>query len=93
MSRSNEMSNKSLKEQATVVRDDVVELTAIARDAVRAELAKLGDATTHALHDGRDRLAALRDETQVRVQQRPLTSLAVAASAGLLLGFFFTRRR
>jgi len=85
-------STKDLKQQAGVVRDDVTELTQIAREVVRNELSRLGHATTDAVDRGKTRLTEFGEESQERVRERPMTSLAIAAGAGLLLGMLLKSR-
>lgn len=70
-----------LKEAAATTREGVRDLGSAAKEVASAELSRLQERASH-----------LRDDTLAQVSKKPLTSLLVAAGAGLLLGFLIRRR-
>lgn len=80
-----------LREQASRVRDDIVELTRLARSAAREEFERLRDNAADNLGRGRRKANRLQEDLDRKVSERPLTSLAIAVGAGVILGSLLTR--
>jgi ElaB/YqjD/DUF883 family membrane-anchored ribosome-binding protein len=70
-----------LRAQAGVVGQDVQELGRIARDAVKERL-----------EQGKERASDLEKTIEEQIRKNPISSVLIAAGAGLLLGALLRRR-
>lgn len=70
-----------LKEAAATTREGVRELGSAAKEVASAQISRLQESAE-----------TFRDDTLAQVAKKPLTSLLVAAGAGLVLGFLIRRR-
>ena len=70
-----------LREAADDTRDGVREMGAAAKDVARTELERL-----------QEQAAILRDEMLVKIADKPLKSLLIAAGAGVVVGLLLRRR-
>jgi ElaB/YqjD/DUF883 family membrane-anchored ribosome-binding protein len=81
-----------LGQQAKEVAEDLQNMGATVRDAAQEKLGQMGDKASEYYEQGQDRVRGVGCACQQFVQQRPLTSLLLAAGVGVLLGCFWKRR-
>ena len=67
------------------IKDDLLELGGLAKDAATAKI-------NHWYHDGRDKAFQLEQRVEKQIGQHPIRSVAIAAGAGLLAGYWFSHR-
>ena len=78
-----------LGKQAREVTQDLRQMGEIARDAAQEKLEQLRD---KASEYGRDKVQHVERSIEQYIQERPLKSVLIAASIGLLFGRFWMRR-
>ena len=83
---------KRLREQTTKVKDDLVELGRIGREASKEKLTHAKDTAGTYLEKGKQKAVVVEDSVVKYVREKPVKSLAMAIGAGALLGFLLSRR-
>jgi ElaB/YqjD/DUF883 family membrane-anchored ribosome-binding protein len=74
-----------LREQAHTVKDDLRELGKIARDTAKETAGQYVDGGKHKYEE-------IEDQVVTYIREKPMKAVLVAAGAGLLLGYLFSRR-
>ena len=70
-----------LREQASVVGQDVQELGRIAKSCA-----------SEGLHQGREKVEVWEKQMEDKVREKPMQAILIAAGIGCVLGFLLTRR-
>jgi ElaB/YqjD/DUF883 family membrane-anchored ribosome-binding protein len=78
-----------LGNQAKEVTDDLRTMGGTVRDAAREKLGHVGKRASECCEHARDKFHGAACACEQFVRQRPLTSVLLAAGAGLLLGCFW----
>jgi ElaB/YqjD/DUF883 family membrane-anchored ribosome-binding protein len=78
-----------LDKQAKDVTEDLQEMGATLRDAARVKLGRVGARASECCEHARDKVHGAACACEEFVRQRPLTSVLLAAGAGVLLGCFW----
>lgn len=81
-----------LREQATAVKEDVRELGRLAKEASRDKLRETKQVAGEYVARGQQRAGEIEDSVVTYVRDNPVKSLLMAAGAGVLIGFLFSRR-
>jgi ElaB/YqjD/DUF883 family membrane-anchored ribosome-binding protein len=74
-----------VRERATAVKEDLRELGRVTRDATK-------ETASHLLDQSKHKYGEIEDQVVTYIREKPVKSVLIAAGAGLLLGFLFTRR-
>jgi ElaB/YqjD/DUF883 family membrane-anchored ribosome-binding protein len=75
----------ALRDRVGIMGATVRDIGEIVKEAVTEKLTSLRD-------DGKDRVAAAKEDLEERIGSKPLTAVFVAAGVGLLFGLFMRRR-
>ena len=79
-------STEQLREKATQVRQDIRDLSAVAKDVAAEKL-------EHWYKEGREKAVQFEHSVENRIREHPLQSVMIAAGAGFLAGYLVCRRR
>lgn len=82
----------SFREAARAIGDAARELWRDGRNRVAGAVHHGSERASDLLHAGRDRVVDLRSKADHAIQARPLTSVAIAAGVGALMGFLLRGR-
>jgi len=74
-----------LREQAHTVKDDLRELGKIAKETAKETAGHYVDGSKHKYEE-------IEDQVVTYIREKPMKAVLVAAGAGLLLGYLFSRR-
>ncbi len=85
--------NSQLRDKAIEIKDNLVDLAGIARDAARDTCAEVKDAASVRYQAGVEKAGKARDGIVDFVQEHPGKSLIACAVVGALAGFLISRRR
>jgi ElaB/YqjD/DUF883 family membrane-anchored ribosome-binding protein len=78
-------STTRLREQAHAVKDDLRELGKIAKETAKETAGHYVDGSKHKYEE-------IEDHVVTYIREKPMKSVLIAAGAGLLLGYLFSRR-
>jgi len=81
-----------LREQTTKVKDDLLELGRMGREASKETLGHAKEVAGEYLEKGKQRATEVEDSVVTYVREKPVKSMAIALGAGALLGFLLSRR-
>jgi ElaB/YqjD/DUF883 family membrane-anchored ribosome-binding protein len=81
-----------LRAQAKEISGDFKELGSIARDAVEEHLGQVRENAKECFDQGRDKVRGAACDVEQYVRERPVKSVLIAASVGLLFGRYWMRR-
>lgn len=81
-----------LLEQTAVIGADFRELGHVTTEAAREGVGHVRDAAMGYLDAGRKKIGKMGKSAEHYVTEQPVKALALAAGAGLLLGYLFSRR-
>ncbi len=79
-------------EQASVVAKDIQGMGALAKDVAHETLEEFQENASAVYEQGRDKVRKSTRTLERFIAEQPLTSVLIAAGAGLLLGRFWMRR-
>jgi len=81
-----------IRDKVVETRDNIADIGHLAKDAVRDKLHDYSDRVAARYTDGKAKLSALEADLAHRVTESPMTSVLLAAGAGLLLCILWRRR-
>jgi ElaB/YqjD/DUF883 family membrane-anchored ribosome-binding protein len=90
--RAQRPTNAGLRNQAQQVTKDLQDLGGAAKGAAQEKLGELREIASEYCEQGRDKVHGIACACEQFLQQRPLTSVLLAAGVGWLLGRFWKRR-
>ncbi|MBA3846068.1 MAG: hypothetical protein H0X45_05430 [Planctomycetes bacterium] len=82
-----------MREKAMEIRENLVDMTGMVKDAAREKLCDVKDAAAARLRSGVDHAGKARDNLVDYVKENPTTTVLACLCAGALAGFFISRRR
>lgn len=85
--------NDQFRQKAQEIKENVVELAGIAKDAARDKLSELKDGAASRYHSGIDKAGKARDGIADYVKDNPGKSALACVLAGILAGYLVSRRR
>jgi ElaB/YqjD/DUF883 family membrane-anchored ribosome-binding protein len=83
---------EELRQQVKAVKDDLKDLGRTVKGVAQEKLGDAKQKTTEYYEHGKKKASELEDQVEGYIRQKPLKSVLIAAGAGLLVGFFLTRR-
>ncbi|HYE07471.1 MAG TPA: hypothetical protein VEL07_18285 [Planctomycetota bacterium] len=82
-----------MREKAQEIKDNIVEMTGMVRDAARDKLCDAKDGAAARLRSGVDQAGRARDSVVDLAKANPTATVLACLCAGALAGFFIARRR
>ncbi len=93
MSTSTAPSASPFRDKALEIKDNLVDMAGMVKDAARAKAGDVTDAATAGFRTGVDQASRARDGVLDYVKDNPAKSLLACLCAGALAGFLISRRR
>ncbi len=81
------------RQKAQEIKDNIVDMAGMAKDAARDKACEAKAAVTSRLHAGAEQAGRARDGVLDYVQQNPVKSLLACLCAGAVAGLLISRRR
>jgi ElaB/YqjD/DUF883 family membrane-anchored ribosome-binding protein len=85
--------NDQFRQKAQEIKENIVDMAGIAKDAARDKLSDLKDGATSRYRSGVDKAGKARDVVIDYVKENPGKSLLACVCVGALAGFLVSRRR
>ena len=79
------MQTSTMTRATNRIRDDLLDLGGLAKEAATEKI-------HHWYQDGRDKAFQLEQRVEKQIGEHPIRSVMIAASAGLLAGYWFSHR-
>jgi ElaB/YqjD/DUF883 family membrane-anchored ribosome-binding protein len=83
---------ENVREKASDLKSSLQEMGASAKQVAQEQFEGVRETMTGYYEQGRDRAIELEHSLENRIREKPISSLAIAAGLGFLIGMFWMRK-